>query len=90
MFPNLFTATQEYWRKLDALEASYQRGEISIEEVDAQVEKLMRELGDERRLAFQGIKYTFQRWLTTQKEIVVGLALLVVIAYSWLSVNSFS
>ena len=35
MFPNLFTATQEYWRKLDALEASYQRGEISIEEVDA-------------------------------------------------------
>ena len=68
MFPNLFQATQEYWRKLDALEAKYQRNEISIQEVDAQVEKLMAELGAERRRSLKVATDMLQNWLVTQKE----------------------
>ncbi len=44
MFPNLFQATFDYWRKLDELEAAYQKGEIPLKEVDARVADLMAEL----------------------------------------------
>ncbi len=50
---NLLEATQEYWRKLDALEVAYDQGEISLEEVDAQVNLLMAELGRKRREAWR-------------------------------------
>ena len=42
MFPNLFEATTEYWRQLDEIESRYQQGELSIEEVDREVEILMK------------------------------------------------
>lgn len=48
MNPNLLEATQEYWHKLNELEAAYQRGEVTLEEVDAKVEALMVELGRTR------------------------------------------
>lgn len=41
MFPNLFEATNEYWRQLDEIEFRYQLGELSIEEVDREVEILL-------------------------------------------------
>ena len=34
MFPDLFSATTEYWRQLDEIEYRYKQGELSIEEVD--------------------------------------------------------
>ena len=52
MFPNLIQATKEYWHKLDQLEAAYQQGEISLEEVDSKVAKLIAELAEERRATF--------------------------------------
>ncbi|WP_099239379.1 hypothetical protein [Synechococcus sp. BDU 130192] len=83
MFPNLLNATQEYWRKLDALEARYQQGEISLQEVDAEVARLMRELGDERRRSLRSFKNMLQGWFRDQKEFVYGLLLVVVVAYGW-------
>ena len=38
MFPDLFSATTEYWRQLDEIEYRYKQGELSIEEVDKEVE----------------------------------------------------
>ncbi|ACB01149.1 MULTISPECIES: hypothetical protein [Cyanophyceae] len=83
MFPNLLNATQEYWRKLDALEARYRQGEISLQEVDAEVARLMRELGDERRRSLRSFKNMLQGWFRDQKELVYGLLLVVVVAYGW-------
>ncbi|ANV92171.1 hypothetical protein [Picosynechococcus sp. PCC 8807] len=83
MFPNLLNATQEYWRKLDALEARYQQGEISLQEVDAEVARLMRELGDERRRSLRSFKNMLQGWFRDQKEFVYGLLLVVVVVYGW-------
>jgi hypothetical protein len=83
MFPNLLEATKEYWRKLDRLEAAYQQGEIPLEEVDARVAELMTELAQERRAAFSYFCHGWQYWLTTQKETLIGLAILALVAYAW-------
>lgn len=89
MFPNLLEATNEYWRKLDEVEAAYNRGELSDEEVSNSVKELMAELGQERRLAFSFVWQTLQRWLTTQRETVVGLAVISIIVYVW-ALNGFA
>ena len=49
MFPDLFSATTEYWRQLDEIEYRYKQGELSLEEVDREVEMLMKQLGKKRR-----------------------------------------
>lgn len=83
MFPNLLEATKQYWRKLDELEAAYQQGEIPLEEVDARVAELMRELAIERRAAFAYFWHGWQHWLMTQRETLVGLAILALVTYAW-------
>jgi hypothetical protein len=83
MFPNLLEATKEYWRKIDRLEAAYQQGEIPLEEVDARVAELMTELSQERRTAFSYFWHGWQYWLTTQRETLIGLAILALVAYAW-------
>ena len=83
MLPNLLSATQEYWRKLDELEAAYQQGKISIEEVDAEVSFLMAELGQKRRQALTYFWQGWQSWLAQQRESLVGLAILGIITYAW-------
>jgi len=83
MFPNLLEATKEYWHKLDRLEAAYQQGEIPLEEVDARVAELMTELAQERRAAFSYVWHGWQQRLTTQREILIGLAILALVTYSW-------
>lgn len=83
MFPNLFQATQDYWRKLDELEAAYQQGEIPLEEVDARVADLMAELAQERRAAFAFLWHSWQHLLTTQRETIIGFALLALVTYTW-------
>ncbi|ELS04391.1 hypothetical protein Xen7305DRAFT_00041240 [Xenococcus sp. PCC 7305] len=84
MIPNLFQATQEYWRKLDELEAAYQKGMIPLEEVDAKVAELMAELGQERRATFAYLWHGWQNLLTTQRETIISLAILIVVTYAWL------
>ncbi len=83
MFPNLLEATKEYWRKLDELEVAYQQGKISLEEVDTRVAELIAELAVERRAAFTYFRYSCQHWLTTQKETLIGLAILALVTYVW-------
>lgn len=84
MFPNLFGATQDYWRKLDRLEARYRRGELSIEEVDAQVQHLMVELGEERRRSLGMMVSLFQDWLTRHRENLILCAAIALLLYGWL------
>ncbi len=83
MFPNLLEATKEYWRKLDELEAAYQQGEISLEEVDARVAELMTELAIERRAAFTYFWHGTQQMLSAQRETLIGLAILALVTYAW-------
>jgi len=90
MFPNLLEATKEYWRKLDRLEAAYQQGEIPLEEVDARVAELMTELVQKRRAAFSYLWHNWQYWLTTQRETLIGLAILALITYSWVLTSPIS
>ena len=83
MFSNLLQATKEYWRKLDELEVAYQQGEIPLEEVDARVAELIAELAQERRAAFTYFWHGWQHWLTTQRETIIGLAILALVTYAW-------
>ena len=85
MFPNLLDATKAYWRQLDELEAAYQQGEISLDEVDARVAELMAELGRERRAALAYVWYGLQHWLTGRKEPLISAAILVLATYAWLA-----
>jgi hypothetical protein len=87
MLPNLIEATKEYWCKLDELEDAYKRGKLSVQEVDAEVASLMAELGQKRRAAFNYFFKGWQHWLVTQRETLVGLAILGIITYAWLSIK---
>ena len=90
MFPNLLDATQEYWQKLDRLEADYQEGKVSLEEVDAEVARLMAELGQKRRESISYFLQSLKSYFKQQKEIVIGVAVLGIISYAWLLTNSLS
>ena len=85
--PDLLEATKEYWKKLDELEAAYDRGQISIEQVDAEVKKLMAELGFKRR---QALSYFWQGLcsrLQNQPEFIMGLILMAIAIYAWFLLN---
>ena len=83
MFPNLLDATTTYWRKLDQLEAQYHRGEISLDEVDQRVAELMAELGEARRLSILFVWQSIQRMWSEQRDTVVALGLIALLAYGW-------
>ena len=87
MFPNLWEATHQYWHQLDELEAAYQRGEVSLEEVDNRVAELMSELGDQRRAAIQFLLQNVRRVWTEQTELVLGVGLLGAVTYAWLIIQ---
>ncbi len=87
MLPNLLEATTEYWHKLNELEAAYQRGEVSIEEVDAKVQSLMAELGRERRATLSYVVNGFCHLWNEQRETIVGIAILGIISYAWAVVS---
>ncbi len=90
MLPDLLAATNDYWQKLDALEAAYQQGAISLQEVDASVAHLMAELAQERRAALSALWNGLrQRWLA-QKELILGVSLVGVLAYAWVSLNQLA
>lgn len=83
MFPNLIEATNTYWRKLDQVEAMYQRGEISLDEVDRRVAALMAELGETRRLAVLFLWQSIRRVIDEQRDVAIGLLLVVLVTYGW-------
>lgn len=85
MFTDLLSATQNYWRKLDEVEAAYRRDEMTIKEVDAEVHRLMVELGDHRRRALKDFWASFQYFVQQQREVLAGTAVLGVLAYVWLA-----
>lgn len=87
MTPNLLEATNEYWRKLNELEAAYQRGEVSLEEVDARVAILMAELGQERRATMRFLLDNVSQIWQEQREFVLGLGLIGVLTYSWIVIS---
>jgi hypothetical protein len=87
MIPNLLEATNEYWRKLNELEAAYQRGEVSLEEVDTRVATLMAELGQERRATLRFLMDNVSRTWNEQRELVVGLGLVGVLTYAWVVIS---
>lgn len=88
MIPNLVAATNDYWQKLNELEAAYQRGDVSLEEVNARVSELMAELGQERRATINFLLNGWQHFWSQQKELVVGLGLIGMLTYAWVSVIS--
>lgn len=90
MFPNLLESTKEYWRKLDELEVAYQQGDVSLDEVNVQVAELMKELGQKRRLAISTAWNGIQYWFKTQKETVLGLVMVSLVAYIWVLSNLMS
>lgn len=85
--PNLLQATHEYWTQLDKLEAAYQRGEVSLEEVDAKVAALMADLRQERRDALLFVRHRVVHLWQGQKELVLGLGLIGMLTYTWLVVS---
>jgi hypothetical protein len=88
MIPNLLDETRQYWRKLDELEAAYQRGEVTLDEVDAQVAVLMADLGHDRRAALQFFFSNLGRVWDEQRETVLGVVLISVLTVTWVATNS--
>ena len=84
MFPDLFDATQIYWRKLDQIEADYQQGKLSSQEVDQQIKALMDELGAQRRAALSSVWQASRVWITQNQEWLIGLVYVVIAVYLWL------
>jgi chromosome segregation ATPase len=87
MIPNLLEATNEYWQQLNELEAAYQRGEVTLAEVDARVKELMAELGRSRRASLSYLWSGLRRLWDEQREAIVGIAGLGVLTYGWLIVH---
>ncbi|MCY7320433.1 MAG: hypothetical protein LH660_01160 [Phormidesmis sp. CAN_BIN36] len=87
MIPNLMEATLDYWHQLDELEAAYQRGEISIAEVNAKVKELMADLGRSRQASLTYFWSGIRRLWDDQREAIVGVAGLSVLTYGWLLVR---
>lgn len=82
--PDLVEATKRYWQQLDELEAAYQRGEVSPEQVNTRVSALMAELGRERRAALRFLGDRLKDFWLTQKEAVVAVACLAVLTCAWM------
>ena len=83
MGPNLLEATNDYWRKLNELDAAYRGGEVTLEEVDARVKVLIAELGQSCRAAFRYFLDKIRHSWDEQQELLLGTALLGVFAYGW-------
>jgi len=84
MFTDLTKATRDYWRKLDEVEAAYKRDEMTLQEVDAEVQRLMTELGNTRRRALKDFWASVQYFVGQQREAIAGTAAIVALAYIWL------
>jgi hypothetical protein len=84
MFTDLTEATRDYWQKLDEVEAAYKRDEMTLQEVDAEVQQLMTELGNARRRALKDFWASFQVFVSQQREAIAGTAAIAALSYLWL------
>lgn len=84
MFPDLFEATKEYWQQLDEIESLYQQGKLSIEEVDREVEILMKQLGRKRKESLLFLTESFSHWVSNHTELLVTLVFVLTVVYSWM------
>ena len=82
---DLLQATRDYWKKLDDVEAAYQRGELTVPEVDDRVHTLMAELGATRRQALKDLWASAQVTLSQQREAIAGTVAIGLLAYLWLA-----
>lgn len=87
MMFDLIQAPRDYWRQLDAVEAAYQRNELSLDEVDAKVQSLMQELGQARRQALRDVWATLQVFVQQQRDTLAGVTALGLMVYVWLVAN---
>ncbi|TVP62585.1 MAG: hypothetical protein EA342_19015 [Leptolyngbya sp. LCM1.Bin17] len=83
MLTDLLGATQTYWRKLDDIEAAYRRDELSIDEVDVEVKRLMQELGHTRRRALREFGASVRYFVAQQRDILAGTAVMGLLTYIW-------
>lgn len=87
---NPLKATNNHWQQLNELEAAYERGEVSMEEVDAKVERLITDLNQEHRevlsLIFNGLASVWHE----QKDTIIGAGLLGVATYAWLVLHQLA
>lgn len=88
--PNLLEDTIDYWRKLNALQASYQRDEVTLEEVDAKVKELMAELGESRRSTFRYLWHFARQAWSQERSMISGIAAIGVLTYVWLNLSGLS
>jgi hypothetical protein len=56
---------------------------MTLQEVDAEVQRLMRELGIARRRTLRDIWATGRYWFQQQHETITGTAAIAVLAYFW-------
>ena len=84
MFTDLTSATRAYWKKLDEVEAAYKRDELTIEEVNAEVQRLMTELGDARRQAFRDLWASTRYFVSQQRDAIAAVAAFGLLAYFWI------
>lgn len=87
MFPDLVEATKDYWHKLNELEGAYQRGEMSLEQVDARVAELTRKLGQTRQATLNLLWSSFCHAWQTHQEQILGVALISSLTCFWLLLN---
>lgn len=87
MLTNLLDATRDYWRKLNEVEAAYNRDEITIDEVDTRVHALMAELGQARRRAFRDTWGMLHAFVRQQGDTLAGVAAIGLLAAIWLTVS---
>ncbi len=85
MFTDLLSATQDYWHKLDEVEVAYRHNEMTLDEVNAEVQRLMVELGDHRRQALKDFWASLEYFMQQQREVLAGTVVLGVLAYVWLT-----
>lgn len=88
MLPDLIGATRDYWRQLDAVEAAYRRGELTLDQVNAQVKALMADLGKTRRQLLRDSWAILQNFGRQQGDALAGITALGALAYVWLVVSS--
>lgn len=84
MLTDLLSATRDYWRQLDKVETAYKRNEMTLEEVDTEVQRLMVELGHHRSRALKDIWASLQHFAKQQSDVLAGTAMLGILAYVWL------
>jgi hypothetical protein len=81
---DLLDATKNYWRKLDELEAAYQRGEVSLTEVNARVPELMAELSRERRAAIALMQPSWSCVWREHQQSIVGTLAVGILTCAWM------